>query len=112
MAFRLSGGAAAPLGKLLGTCVEIVFAGMGLCDRLVYASATLGANARFCRRPVVGAGGTGSMIEIWVVVLRLSDRLATDRLPWSPVRALGRAVSGWSAVVCTRLAHPGILQGR
>ena len=37
LAFRLSGGAAAALAKLAGTCVEIVFAGMGLCDRLVYA---------------------------------------------------------------------------
>jgi hypothetical protein len=39
LAFRLSGGAAAALAKLAGTCVEIVFAGMGLCDRLIYAFA-------------------------------------------------------------------------
>ena len=38
LAFRLSGGAAAPLAKLAGTCVEIVFVGIRLCDRLVYAA--------------------------------------------------------------------------
>ena len=42
LAFRLSGGAAAPLAKLAGTCVEIVFAGIRLCDKLVYASPRLG----------------------------------------------------------------------
>jgi hypothetical protein len=38
LAFRLSGGAAAPLAKLAGTCVEIVFAGIGLCGRLIHAA--------------------------------------------------------------------------
>jgi hypothetical protein len=38
LAFRLSGGAAAPLAKLAGTCVEIVFVGIRLCDRLSYSA--------------------------------------------------------------------------
>ena len=36
-AFRLLSGAAAADAKPAGACVEIVFVGIRLCDRLVYA---------------------------------------------------------------------------
>ena len=36
-AFRLLSGAAAPDAKPAGVCVEIVFVGIRLCDRLKYA---------------------------------------------------------------------------
>jgi hypothetical protein len=48
-AFRLLSGAAAPLTKPAGACVEIVFVRIRLCDRLNYASPPRAENARFCR---------------------------------------------------------------
>ena len=53
LAFRLSSGAAAPLAKLAGTCVEIVFVGIRLCDRLDYAWPSYAENVRFCRDSVL-----------------------------------------------------------
>jgi hypothetical protein len=47
--FRLPSGVAAPHAGLAGSCVEIVFVGIRLCDRLVYAGAALGMNVRSCR---------------------------------------------------------------
>jgi hypothetical protein len=36
VSFRLLSGATPPYGKPAGACVEIVFAGIRLCDRLKY----------------------------------------------------------------------------
>lgn len=69
-AFRLMSGATAPLAKLAGAWVEIVFVGIRLCDRLVYASPALGVIARFCREshgmrdaPIVGVDGNQGVVR-------------------------------------------------
>jgi hypothetical protein len=66
--FRLLSGATAPHAKPTGACVEIVFVGIRLCDRLIYPGP-----GPAVRRTLIAAEGAG----LWARVM--GDEAAASR---------------------------------
>jgi hypothetical protein len=81
-AFRLPSGATAPYAKLAGACMEIVFVGIRLCDRLKYArlNALYSAEAD-ARRPLSRAHST-RIVRLGVSLGGRRGNLAASRIGW------------------------------